>query len=178
MQPLLQWKISKYYMCIFSYRYPTCSSYAPSWHVACLAVRYCSTFSHKRHNFLKKKLLKMKYIFWFSPQLLFETFLNMRRFDQDMIKNVYLSSCEVPVLLIRFKWNLNFLHRFSKKCSNVNFHENPSSGSRVVPCGQTDVTKQTVAFHNFVNMPKIKQNKKWPTKLCKYYAFSWNLRNG
>jgi hypothetical protein len=24
------------------------------------------------------------------------------------------------------------------KCSNIKFHENPSTGSRVVPCGQTD----------------------------------------
>ena len=27
---------------------------------------------------------------------------------------------------------------FSKKHSNIKFHENPSSGSRVVPCGRTD----------------------------------------
>ena len=29
----------------------------------------------------------------------------------------------------------------------MKFHENPSSGSRVVPCGQTDMTNLTVAFH-------------------------------
>jgi hypothetical protein len=38
------------------------------------------------------------------------------------------------------------------------FHENPSSGSRVVPCGLTgrriDMTKPVVAFHNFANDPK------------------------
>ena len=27
---------------------------------------------------------------------------------------------------------------FFEKYTNVKFHENPSSGSRVVPCGQTD----------------------------------------
>jgi hypothetical protein len=39
------------------------------------------------------------------------------------------------------------------------FHKNPSSGSRVVPCGRTDektdVTKLIVDFHNFVNTPSI-----------------------
>ena len=37
--------------------------------------------------------------------------------------------------------------------SNIIFHENPSNGSRFVPCGrtdrQTDTTKLTVAFRNF-----------------------------
>jgi len=53
---------------------------------------------------------------------------------------------------------LNFLERFSKKSSNIEFDENPSSGSRVVSRGQTDgqtdMTKLTVAFRNFVNAPK------------------------
>ena len=42
----------------------------------------------------------------------------------------------------------------------MEFHENPSSGSRV-PCGgtegQTDMTKLPVAFRNFANAPK----KEW-----------------
>jgi len=50
--------------------------------------------------------------------------------------------------------------RFSQpifgKYSNIKFHENPSSGSRVVPCGQTDVktvmTMLTVVLSNFVNL--------------------------
>jgi hypothetical protein len=42
--------------------------------------------------------------------------------------------------------------------SNVKFHENPSSGRWVVPCGRidrwTDMTKLIVAFCSFVNVPK------------------------
>jgi len=33
--------------------------------------------------------------------------------------------------------------------SNIKFNENPSSGSRVVPCGRTDMTKLIVDFLNF-----------------------------
>jgi len=32
---------------------------------------------------------------------------------------------------------------------DVKFHKNPSSGSRAVPCGQTVLTKPTVASRNF-----------------------------
>ena len=45
-----------------------------------------------------------------------------------------------------------------EKYSNMKFHENPSSESRVVPCVQTDgrtnMTKLTVTIRNFANAPK------------------------
>jgi hypothetical protein len=31
-----------------------------------------------------------------------------------MIKNAYLPACEVPFILVRLEWTLNFLDRFSK----------------------------------------------------------------
>ena len=33
----------------------------------------------------------------------------------------------------------------------IKFHANPSSGSRVVTCGRTDMTKLIVALRNFAN---------------------------
>ena len=49
-----------------------------------------------------------------------------------------------------------------EKCSDIKFHEKPSSGNRVVPCrrrdGGTDrltvMTKLLVAFINFANASK------------------------
>jgi len=38
--------------------------------------------------------------------------------------------------------------------SNNKFHENPSSGSQVVLCGRTDMTKVIVTFRNFAYAPK------------------------
>jgi len=64
-----------------------------------------------------------------------------------MIIDVYRSSCKVLLILVRFECNLNFLGRFSKIYSDTKFYVNLSSGrSRVVPRGQTDMTKLTVAF--------------------------------
>jgi hypothetical protein len=62
------------------------------------------------------------------------------------------------LLLSDFHETWNFLDTFSegKEASSTKFHENPSNGSRVVPCGRTerDVTKLTVAFRDFANAPK------------------------
>jgi hypothetical protein len=58
-----------------------------------------------------------------------------------------------PILIKR-----EFSRQIFEKSSNTKFYENPSSGSRVVPCrrtdGRTDMTKPIVGFHNFVKAPK------------------------
>jgi len=56
-----------------------------------------------------------------------------------MIKNVYRSACKVQVIFVRFWCNWNFLDLFfSKKYSNVEYNQDPSSGNRIIPCGRTD----------------------------------------
>jgi hypothetical protein len=45
-----------------------------------------------------------------------------------------------------------------KKSSNIKFHKNWFGGSRIVPCGGTDMTKVTAAFRNFANASK---NSTW-----------------
>jgi len=54
-------------------------------------------------------------------------------------------------MLVKFE----FCQQIFEKSSNVKFHENPSSGNRVVPCGQkdTDIVKLTAAFRDFANAP-------------------------
>ena len=58
------------------------------------------------------------------------------------------------LFLSDFNENWNFLDTFSRNDSHIKFHENPFNGSRVL-CRRTDVTKLTVAFHDFANEPKI-----------------------
>jgi hypothetical protein len=58
---------------------------------------------------------------------------------------------------VRFHRNLNFIDKSYKKSPNMRFNENPSSGSRVVPCGRTarqgDMTKLPVALRNCAQAP-------------------------
>jgi hypothetical protein len=50
---------------------------------------------------------------------------------------------------------LEFFRQIFEKSSNTKFHENPSSGSRVVQCGRTDMMKLiVVAFRSFANAAK------------------------
>jgi hypothetical protein len=51
---------------------------------------------------------------------------------------------------------MNFCHRFSKKkSSNIKFHGNQFSGSRVVPSARTDMPQLMVTFRNFANARKL-----------------------
>ena len=57
----------------------------------------------------------------------------------------------------------DFSRQIFEKPSNVRFDKTPSSGSRVVLCGQTiygrtdrqNITKLIITFRNFANLPKM-----------------------
>jgi len=64
----------------------------------------CSHFISQTARFSRKNYCTQN-VFWFSVQLLFETFLVLRRTERDMIKNVHWSVCmycTVPLVLSDF----------------------------------------------------------------------------
>jgi len=65
----------------------------------------------------------------------------------------YDRKCNVRIIPVRFNETCIFSTYFQKILKN--FHANPSSGNRVVPCGRRDrQTKLVVAFRSFVNAPE------------------------
>jgi len=65
-----------------------------------------------------------------------------------MIENVHSTLFSCPILI-----KLEFSQYILEKYSNIKYHENQPSGSRVVACGWRDMNKLTVTFHNFANVP-------------------------
>jgi hypothetical protein len=59
-----------------------------------------------------------------------------------------------PLFLPECNGNWIFSTDFLKKNSRIKFHLNPSSRSRVVPCGRMNTTKLMAVLSNVVNAPK------------------------
>ena len=88
------------------------------------------------------------------------------------------ATCPVHLILLDFEmdWACGAYSTYMfAKSSNTKFHENPSPGSRVDPCGrtdrQTDMTKLRVAFRSFANAPK-KRNVSLNVKYTSFVALS------
>jgi hypothetical protein len=87
---------------------------------------------------IKKKRSKTKCVSWFYLQLLSEILFVLRISERDMIKKMRIClRAKCPLFLSDFN-KLEFSRQVFEKRSNIKFHENPSSGSRVVSCGQRD----------------------------------------
>ena len=66
-----------------------------------VTYNFVPTFSHKRHDFRKKKFLKKTICLNLSTTSS-ETFLILTRTERDNITTVYRSSCQVAFILARF----------------------------------------------------------------------------
>jgi hypothetical protein len=99
---IVAWKSSLYYIfeCIFGELFVKRMRLIIFPSVAYSTLQHFSTLSHKRYDF-QEKLLNAKYVFWFSLQHLFETFLILRGIGRDMVVNAGFSSGTVPVILVR-----------------------------------------------------------------------------
>ena len=98
-----------------SLTYPACNA-PPYSHLRPLCLHQIFRYYHINGTICEKEnLLNIKRVFLFCLQILFEIFMNLRRIQQDIVINVKTSSCKVPVILVGFLQNLNFLTDFRKK---------------------------------------------------------------
>jgi len=139
--------------------------------VACLAVQYFSTLSHKRHDFRKENLLKIKYVFWFPLWSFSEICHILRRIERDMIKNCL--HIKYPLFLSDFKETGIFSVDFGKGTELWNFPKIHTLGVKLFHAdgrtdgqtdGKADMTNLIFAFCNFANAP---QNR------CHVRCFWW-----
>jgi hypothetical protein len=117
----------------------------------------------------KKKLVNTERVFWISLHLLPEIFLILRRIERDIIKNGL--HVKYPLLLSDFHENGIFFTDFLK-IFNIKFHENPSSGNRVAPCGRTDrhTRRSQKAFFFFFFFAILRTGLKWLYFIDKGYS--------
>jgi hypothetical protein len=99
----------------------------------------------------------VKCVFWFSLQLLSKNISHSKKNSAR-----YCRKCENvknPLFFSDLKETRISSTHFQKKSSNFEFHQDSSSGSRVVPCRRTDgrvyITKLIIAFRNFAIVLKI-----------------------
>ena len=116
--------------------------------------------------FSAKRAIKMKFLFWFSPQILPETFIILRKIERDMIKIYTVLHVNYPLFLSYFHETWIFSTDIRKiltyKISWKSVRWEPSS---IWTDGQTDrrtdVTTLIVTFRNSANAPNY-----W--KFCLY----------
>ena len=121
------------------------------------AVQYISTLSLKQQVFRRKKNhgpynMCFEFLHNFCRKHFYSK-KKLARYGRKFILFFMWSTLYFCQILIKFEISQQIFEKFS----NIKFHENPSSGSRVVPCGQTDgptvTTKLIVVFRNFANAP-------------------------
>ena len=138
MRPLLPWKSNHYYIfrvCVCSLRYLACKAHAPYCHL--WPAHFENIFPHylKNGTIFVKKVLNIKCVFRFSLKILPGTFSIVRRIQRDIIMNVYWSSLFLSCqILMKRKCSRQIFEKYS----NIKFHKNPFSGSRMFPRGRTD----------------------------------------
>ena len=143
-------------------RYVLCCRLRPTWF-----CQIISTFSQKGHDFRKYEINNS------VDGFLWDLILGTIKKSDNWIWNMgfyFLWNCEIFLVHWIIHWYtlmdiygsfilyplfLSYLHERVfltdfRKVLKCEFHENPYVGSRVVPCGQTDITKLVVAFRNFV----------------------------
>jgi len=128
--------------------------------VATVALLYFPHYLINGVFFWRKNFNKKNCAFIFSTDFS-ERLLIRRRLNWHIFINIDRSSCKLPVAIVRFPRNLNFLDRFSESLKYqvsrefVRYELSCSMRKEAWKDGQTDLTKLIVGFRNFTKAPKI-----------------------
>ena len=157
-QPLCQCKDNKYYIfwgCVCSLWYPACNAHAPHCHLWLVRLyHFFATLFHKRHDFRNEIIEYKMCVFIFSTTFVWNTahaLKNWAKYDQKCILSLHVK------WLFFSDFNETWILSTDFRKYNIKFHENPTRGGGVVPCGRTDKHSDTTqlidVFRNFANPP-------------------------
>ena len=126
-----------------------CSLTNPAWNAPThchLWLHYIFRYYLKNGTVFGKKLLSIKCVFWFPLQLLFETFLILRRIQWDVVIDVK-TRVKCPLFLTDFNWIWIMSMNFRKKLqiSNFNYIRPVGVELSMRTERQTDLTKVNLA---------------------------------
>jgi len=114
-------------------------------------------------------------VFWFSLQLLSQTFLILRAIRRDTVINVHSFSCKIPVILVRCYSNFKLLDRFSKKSANIKFRTGMRPKTQSIPAQNvTSLSKNPLTGHFIHPDYKLKSGQRRYTKTQKV-SYSYTL---
>jgi hypothetical protein len=138
-----------FWVCVCSLRYSTWNAHASYCHL--WPFRLYSIFPHLNHkrddyrkNITEHKICASNFS-TYTVWNIFHSKKNRARYDRKCI----LVHIKYPFYSCPILMKLKFAEQIFEKSLNIKFYENLSSGSRVVPCGRTDMTKLIVAFRDF-----------------------------
>ena len=139
--------------------YPASNAHAPHYqYVARPALQYIFHISHKRHDFRKNVTEHKMCGLIFSTTFVWNishSKKNWARYDKKCVLVFMRStgySCQILMKLELSWW-------IFEKYSNINSHENPSSGIRFVPCGRTDRQVESNSRFFTILRPPLKTNQ-------------------
>jgi hypothetical protein len=131
--------------------------------VVCLVLQYFPHYFIHGTIFGKPNLFNKKCVFWFCLQFSLKHLHSNKTSARYYHKSKAVFACTVvPVILftvtiVTILIKIEPLRQIFEESTNIASHENPSSGSRVVPCQYTneltDMIKLIAAFRNSPNAP-------------------------
>ena len=112
-----------------------------------------STSFHNLHDFRNKVIEYKVWVLIFSTNFvrnISQCKKKLAIYDQKCVFEFMYSTPYNCQILIKLEFSRPVFERYT----NIKFHENPSSESRIIPCGRTVMMKPIVAFRSPAKAPK------------------------